>query len=128
MSENGTQMLTSKQRKAIEALLEGAKVKEAALVAGVATRTIHRWREDEAFALELHQRNTHAIKDAARRLTAHMDDMLDVLLAIAKDEQGMYSESVRVRAALGWIDRQIRMMETTEVLERILRLEQKVGI
>ncbi len=128
MSENGTQMLTSKQRKAIEALLEGAKVKEAALVAGVSTRTLQRWREQEAFALELHQRNTHAIKDAAMRLTAHFDDMLDVLLAIAKDEQGMYSESVRVRAALGWIDRQIRMMETTEVLERILRLEQKVGI
>ena len=128
MSENGTQKLTSTQRKAIEALLEGAKVKEAALVAGVSTRTLQRWREQEAFALELHQRNTHAIKDAAMRLTAHFDDMLDVLLAIAKDEQGMYSESVRVRAALGWIDRQIRMMETTEVLERILRLEQKVGI
>lgn len=128
MSENVTRKLTTKQRKGLEALLAGAKVKDAALKAGVATRTIQRWRdENEAFAFELQRLSTQATKDAARRLTGNMDDMLDVLLKIANDERGMVPPGVRVRAALGWIDRQARLVEMAEILERLEALEQVVS-
>jgi ribonuclease HII len=123
MSENVSKKLTTKQRKALDALLEGAKIKDAALVAGVATRTLQRWREQEAFAFELQRRSTQATKDAARRLTGNMDDMLDVLLELAIDKLGMVPYSVRVRAALGWIDRQAKLVEMADILARLEALE-----
>ena len=127
MSDNVARSLTTKQRKALEALLAGDKVKDAALKAGVATRTIQRWRDEhEAFAFELQKRSTQATKDAARRLTANMDDMLDVLLAIAGDERGMVPPGVRVRAALGWVDRQVKLVELADIAGRLEVLEQVV--
>jgi hypothetical protein len=124
MSENDAKSLTWKQKKALSSLLTGAKVKDAALVAGVAERTVYRWQTEEAFALELHRRSTLATKDAARRLTTGLDDMLDVIMDIALDEEA--SRHVRLRAALGWIDRQYKVVELADVLERLDMLEQVV--
>ena len=124
MSENVTKTLSTKQRKALESLLSGVKVKEAALAGGVTERTIHRWQNEAAFAAELRERSTLATRNAARRLTAGMDDMLDVLLAIALDEET--PRHTRVRAALGWLDRQLKVTELAEVLARIERLERSI--
>ena len=125
MSENDAKSLTTKQRKALEALLSGSKVKDAALAAGVTSRTVQRWRDTEAFAFELQRRSTLAVKDAATRMTANMDAMLDVLLAVAEDEAA--PRHVRVRAALGWIDRQAKVVELAEILERLDALESLVA-
>ena len=124
MSENDAKSLTWKQKKALSSLLTGAKVKDAALVAGVAERTVYRWQTEEAFALELHRRSTLATKDAARRLTTGLDDMLDVIMSIAKDEDA--TDHVRVRAANAWIGHQYKLVELGDVLERLDALEQVV--
>jgi len=121
MSPNDTKELTWKQKKALDSLLTGAKVKDAAVVAGVADRTVYRWQTEEAFALELQRRSTLATKDAARRLTTGLDDMLDVLMDIAKDQEA--TDHVRVRAANAWIGHQYRLVELGEVLERLDALE-----
>jgi FixJ family two-component response regulator len=124
MSPNDTKSLTWKQRKALDALLTGAKVKDAALAAGVSDRTVKRWQIQKAFALDLQQRSTLATKDAARRLTTGLDDMLDVLMDVAQDEDA--TDHVRVRAANAWIGHQYRLVELGEVLERLDALEQVV--
>ena len=125
MSPNDTKKLTARQKKAIEALLSGYKVKDAALAVGVSDRTLARWRDDKAFASELQRRSGQAVKDAATRMTGNMDAMLDVLLEVANDD--MAPRHVRVRAATSWIDRQGRLVELAEVLERLDALEQKAG-
>ena len=69
MSENVAKRMTPRQRKALTALLAGARWKEAAAVAGVSERTVHRWREQEAFAFELQRLSAAAVKEAAIRLS-----------------------------------------------------------
>lgn len=124
MSANDTSSLTWKQKKALNSLLTGAKVQDAALVAGVADRTVYRWQTQQAFALELQRRSTLATKDAARRLTTGLDDMLDVIMSIAKDQEA--SDHVRVIAAKAWIGHQYKLVELGEVLERLDVLERTV--
>ena len=125
MSPNDSKKLTPRQKRAIEALLAGAKHKDAALVANVSPRTLSRWKDTKAFASELQRRSGQAVKDAATRMTGNMDAMLDVLLEVANDD--MAPRHVRVRAATSWIDRQGRLVELAEVLERLDALEQKAG-
>ena len=125
MSQNVTKRLTPKQRKAIDALLAGAKQKDAALAANVTYRTLARWHQQEAFASELQRRSTAATKDAALRLTGGLDAMLDVLLEVAQDEDA--PRHVRVRAATAWLDRQLKVVELADVLERLDRREEVVA-
>jgi hypothetical protein len=124
MSENvnQNQKLTSKQRRAIAALTAGQNYEQSALAAGVSTRTIARWREQEHFEDALQNAGQTAIGDASRKLTAGLDTAVDFLLAIIQDDDA--PPSVRVRAALGLIDRQIRLKETTEIMTRLESLEQ----
>jgi hypothetical protein len=126
MSSNDKKKLTPRQKKALTAVLAGARWNEAALAAGVHERTVHRWREQEAFAFELQRLSTAAVKDAAVRLSGGMFKMLDVLEEIALDEDA--PRHVRVRAVLGWIDRQAKVVEVAEIFERIERVEKKVGL
>jgi hypothetical protein len=126
MSENGVKNLTPRQRKAIEALLAGAKLNEAAVAAGVHPRTLSRWKEQEAFAFHLRRLSTLAVKDAATRLTGGMDAMLDVLQEVALDDEA--PRHVRIRAALGWIDRQTKLVEVADILERLESLEAVVRL
>ena len=60
-------------------------------------------------------------------MTAGMNDMLDVLLTIATDKRGMVPPGVRVRAAVAWIDRQAKLVELADVLERLDALEEAVA-
>jgi hypothetical protein len=126
MSENDREKrrLTAKQRRAIEALLSGATKGQAADAAGVTPRTLSRWRSLPEFDDELRWRSNQAIDDATRRLTGGLDRMVDVLLAVAEDAES--PASVRVRAALGWINAQVKLVELNEVIERLEALESVV--
>jgi len=124
MTENGkqNQKLTARQRKAIAAMTAGRNYEQAAMSAGVSTRTIARWREMPHFEDALQSAGQTAIGDASRKLTAGLETAVDFLLAVIQDEDA--PPSVRVRAALGLIDRQIRLKETTEIMARLESLEQ----
>jgi len=127
MSENDQEKrrLTVKQRRAIEALLCGSTKGQAADAAGVTPRTLTRWRSQPEFDDELRRRSNQAIDDATRRLTGGLDRMVEVLLSVAEDVES--PASVRVRAALGWINAQIKFIELNEVLERLETLEAVVN-
>jgi len=118
--------LTAKQKKAVAALVQGARDKEAAIAAGVADRTMARWKELPEFTAAVKTGSSAVIDDATRYLTAGLSTMLTILLNVAKDKSA--PDSVRIRAALGWIDRQVRFVEQTEILERLDMLEEAAGI
>ena len=124
-SDAGNQkILSSKQVKVINALADGMNKSNAALAAGVHLRSVTRWLNDPEFAHvqdELRRRQAQATNYAATRLTGALDTSIDYLLEIIEDKEA--PPSVRVRAALGIIDRQIQMMELSQVLERLEALE-----
>lgn len=128
MSQNvqETRRLTPKQRRALDALLSGATVGHASGAAGVTTRTLARWRLQPDFSHELRRRTTQAVGDATRRLAGSLDVAVDVLRLVMLD--ATEPAAVRVRAAKVALDTGLRLMELTEVLERLETLERKVGV
>ena len=96
----------------------------AAMDAGVGTRTLYRWLNDaecENFQIELKERQSKAIAHASIRLTGGIDTVASYLLEVIQDVDA--PPSVRVRAALGWLDRQIRFVELSDLIVRIDALE-----
>lgn len=126
MSANDTldKKITAKQQKALEALLDGRNREDAALAAGVTARTLYRWLNEPEFAAfqaEVSTHQTRAISLASIRLTGGIASCADYLLSVIEDEDA--PPSVRVRAALGWLDKQIKFVEVNEILLRLEALE-----
>ena len=126
MSENVSKKLTTKQRRAIEALLAGKKIKDAAMLAGVTTRTLQRWRKQPVFSSELSDRTSQLMGDAVLRMVGNMDLSSDVLVELAEDKIGHVPFSVRLRAAKYIQEGGIRLMELHELEERISVLEEQL--
>jgi hypothetical protein len=120
-NSNKKQKLTAKQRACIAALVDGQNYSQSAMTAGVSTRTIARWRELPHFEQALQRAGQVAMVDATRQLTAGLETAVSFLLAVIENEKAPFS--VRTRAALGLIDRQIRLVETTEIMARLEALE-----
>ncbi len=88
-------VLSDKQRIAIELLLAGKPLATVAERAGVTARTLYTWRRDEPFRAELQRRRRELWDGAAERLRALVHPALDVLEAEVRDA---YDPS-RIRAA-----------------------------
>jgi len=123
-NSNPDQTLTHKQRACIAALTNGKMYSEAAMAAGVSPRTIARWRELPHFEAALKAAGRRSITDATRQLTSGLGTAIAFLLDVIQNTKAPYS--VRTRAALGLIDRQIRLVEMSDILERLEALEAKL--
>jgi transposase-like protein len=88
-------VLTDRQRVAIELLLAGKSLTTIAQQVQVSPRTLFNWRRDELFRVELDRRRRDVWDDAADRLRALVHPAIAVLEAEVHDE---YDRS-RVRAA-----------------------------
>jgi hypothetical protein len=100
MATNGKskKSITPRQKKAIIALISSSSVTQAAEMAKVGTRTIHRWlSSDEKFLHELHNAQTEAIDQAVRRLVGELDTNIETMKSI-RDDLSIHP-SVRLRAA-----------------------------
>jgi len=125
-NSNKNQKLTPKQKACIAALVDGQNYSQAAMTAGVSTRTIARWRELPHFEQALQRAGQVAMADAARQLTAGLETAVDFLLDVIQNEKAPFS--VRTRAALGLIDRQIRLKEVSEIMTRLEAVEENQRI
>lgn len=128
MSTNSSpdKKLSARQARAVEALLAGRNYEQAAIAAGVHERTLYRWREEvPEFERELERRGRSALQDAARQLTGSLQDAVSFLQDAMRDTD--MPPSVRVRAALGLIDRQIRLVEQAEIVKRLDALEERLN-
>jgi len=114
--------LTAKQARAIDALLAGQTRASAAAAAGVAERTLDRWRaEHPTFSDELNRRSTLALRDATLRLKSSIDEAVDVLREVMTSADSR--PAVRLRAAQVVIESSLKLIEATDLMERLEALE-----
>ncbi len=113
-----------KQIKALEALLEGANIQDAATAAGVNRKTLGRWLQEPAF-WKLYQVNSvRSLELAARRLTGKLDMAVDMLTSVMEDEDA--PAGVRLRAAQQVIDGSLKLLEVADIQERLTALEARL--
>jgi hypothetical protein len=114
--------LTTKQARAVAALLIAPTLCEAAKNAGISERQLARWLAEDAFRMALQRAQDEAIGAAVRRLAGGLGRALDTLQVVMDDK---YTPAgVRVRAALGWADAGRAWLETLTLAERVTKLEE----
>lgn len=121
MTQNGNSELTSKQRKAVNSLAEGLTLEDAALAAGVHSRTVYRWLEEPAFTDELRLLQRRAATGHMLALSAELTRNRGVMIA-ARDA-GDAPWHVRLRAAQALEDSLMRWREGVDFEERLTALE-----
>ena len=123
MSANGKQNgLNYRQQRAIESLLLGNSKGMAATAAGVTGATLSRWlREDADFRIQLSGLSDLALKDAAIRLKSTLDMSVEIMQETMQDPK--VHASVRLRAADLAAGHAIKLLEVSDILERIEALE-----
>jgi hypothetical protein len=93
--------LKPRQQRAVDALLSGCSQEEAALKAGVTSRAIRKWRDENAdFAAALRFASAEMVENASRRLVGSFDLAVDMLRGIVKDDAEKTSNKMRAAVAL----------------------------
>ena len=116
--------LTSSQTRALDALLDGLTIQDAAAVAGVNRKTVSRWLEQPDFWRAYTQRSGQTLQLAARRLTGRIDSALSVLDAVLADDEA--PAGVRLRAAQLTIDSALRLVDAADFADRLAALEARL--
>ena len=122
MAENGNPELTTNQRKALDALLRCTTIKKAALAAGLAERTMHRYLDLDHFRAELARRQDATIKATTAALVGLSGDAVQALRSILQSKDT--PAAVKVRAALGWLAQMRQSVELADLAERVSKLEE----
>ncbi len=117
--------LTTKQRAAIAALLEGQTQATAAVAAGVGRQTVSRWMTETAFSMALRDGNDGAIRAAVARLSATADASIDAIEKV-RDFPTQPGAAVKLRAADALLSQALKIREHADVLERLAALEAKI--
>ena len=127
MSVNRTDpSLTSKQRRAVEALLTTGEVVEASQAAGVSRDTLYRWLKLPTFQQAVRQAEAQALDDLSR-LLVRLGRTAVATLATAMSDPTVPPAS-RVRAADAALARLLQVRELATLEARLTALEEVAGI
>lgn len=121
MTESDTVSISARKQRAVLALVERGSVAKAAVAAGVARQTVHRWMHEPEFALALREASSLQVEQASRRLTGLLDGAISVLEMLL--ESG--SEHQKRLTADSVITHATRLRELTEIESRIQALEKR---
>ena len=124
MSENQT--LSTKQRKALEALLQTGEVSTAATVAHVHRDTIYRWLKQPAFQAAVREAEAQAIDEVSRVLIRLSKSAVGTLAAAMAERDAPIGP--RIRAADITLSRLLQVRELAVLEDRLTALEQAAGI
>ncbi len=112
--------LTSKQLLALESLLAGNTITNAATGAGVTRQALHNWLNDASFKAELDAAQRQSVQAAVRKLAALLDRSV---VEVARLIVGGEDEGVRLRAALA-VPAMLRdLREHGDLAEQVAALE-----
>ena len=110
---------------ALDALITGATVKQAAEAAGVSSKTVYRWLDEPGFAAEIAEARRvitnnimAAVKSKAVQATAVLGEIM---------ENQNASPYARVLAAKTVLDATFKVIEQAEIIARIEALEAATG-
>jgi len=122
--------MPSRQLKALEALLEGRTVPQAAKIADVHESTIRRWMKQPAFHTELQARAAELLDATSQRLNLAMSNAPLIVHTVMMDANA--PATVRLAAARIALDSGLKLLEhrdqearIQEALERLGRLEEQ---
>lgn len=96
--------MTARQEKALAALLNSSTQDEAAKAAGIATRTIKTYLQDEAFRQEYRSRLTELCENAARKAQRELSRSVDTLTAMEQIQAEAQKANRRLAELLGTTD------------------------
>ena len=116
--------VTSRQRRALDALLVGATLDAAAASARVSSRTLRRWRAESPFATLLRDAQDEAFEFARSGVRAATLDAVEALREVVRDHAG--AASARVSAAKCILEVALRSRESDELVARVDAMEQFV--
>lgn len=123
MATNGDlpEKLTTRQQRAIAALLSEPDAKAAAKVAHVGYRTLIRWlADDPKFRAALSEAESELVSEAGRRLLTGQAQALNTLENLLT---GALKDTDRRQAAIAWLDFALRFRELKNLDERLTELE-----
>lgn len=115
--------LTSRQQRAVQALLTARSMQDAAQEAGISSKTLYRWLMLPAFKAALRTAENEATTHITNRLRAGLEKSLDTLEYLI--DQGR-SEAARRQAAVSWFDIWFKLLELREFDERLTALEERI--
>ena len=119
--------LSTKQARAVSALLSSKTVAEAAQQAEVGERTLTRWlSSDLQFRQALSLAEGDLIDSASRRLLQIQTGAIDTIEGMLADDAEV-SDAVRLRAAQAALDYLFKMRELRQIEQRLAALEQAMA-
>ena len=123
-ARRGPDILTAKQTRAVELLMQGETVTGTAEALHVTRRTVQRWLTEDNFAEALEQAQSVAMSSAARRLAGKLDRAAELVVNLAERAE---DEPVRLKAALSIVDMYARLREMGDVGAQIAELQKAVN-
>jgi phage terminase small subunit len=117
MSENvADKRLTSKQEKALIALLSTNTTAAAAEQAGVSSKTIERWLRDEDFVREYRVVRSQVMETAVARIQHAATEAVE---ALRRNLVPPASPSVQIRAAVSILEFSLKGVEFYDLVQRV---------
>lgn len=114
--------MNTNQRRAIEALLSEATIRDAAEKAGLGETTLYRYLADPNFKAELRKRQNEALAAVTASLVGMSEKAVRVLRDVLDDPE--IPPTAKVRAALGWLKEKREAVELGDLVDRVAALEQ----
>lgn len=118
--------MTSRQQKALTALIRAPTVEAAARAAGVGYSTVRKWLKDDAEFKAAYSAEMDALlQDASRKARAATGAAVDTLTNIMQDAET--PAAAKVSAAKTLIDSALRLTEAVDTETRLAALERQIG-
>lgn len=118
-------MLSQRQQRALQALLQAPGKRAAARLANIGERTLRTYLSDPEFQAEYQRLQGEQIADAAQRGRQSMTGAMDALRAIMDDES--QNGQTRVQAARSILEYSLKLDERENILKRLGELEATMG-
>ena len=113
--------MTSRQKKAIAALLTEPTREAAAQKAGIASSTLRSYFSDPEFAEAYTEAFNGLMDDAARFARRSLSPALDCLREIVEDERQL--PTAKIQAARALLEYGLRLVELNDVIRELDRIE-----
>jgi hypothetical protein len=124
MAKIDTTELSSKQRRAIAALLVKPTIASAATDCGVTQITLYRWLREDEFRQALTDAESQAIDVAARRLVQLTEAAISVIVMVLADRSA--APGIRLKAAQVVLENMLRLVEIRSISARLAELEKRL--
>ena len=118
-------MNSVKKSLALEALLSGKCVREAASISGITERQVYRWLEEQGFSSQLHKLERERVAGSLRSLSS-LAEMAVSALEDVLTQPTQQSANIKRLAAVNVLELMLKAREQLDIEERIEALEKLV--